>query len=97
MASSSAPDQELKAAFAELQSKMVENKQKIKLHDLQIENLKRSITHSTLTDTEITQLPKDTKVCVNNTVYAAFSCKRDAIFRCMKALGECSCYQILEL
>ena len=67
MASSSAPDQELKAAFAELQSKMVENKQKIKLHDLQIENLKRSITHSTLTDTEITQLPKDTKVCVNKT------------------------------
>ena len=62
MASSSAPDQELKAAFAELQSKMVENKQKIKLHDLQIENLKRSITHSTLTDTEITQLPKETKV-----------------------------------
>merc|ERR1712018_385019 len=40
----------------------VENKQKIKLHDLQIENLKRFITHSTLTDTEITQLPKDTKV-----------------------------------
>ena len=63
MASSSAPDQELKAAFAELQSKMVENKQKIKFHDLQIENLKRSITHSTLTDTEITQLPKETKVC----------------------------------
>ena len=66
MASSSAPDQELKAAFAELQAKMVENKQKIKLHDLQIENLKRSITHSTLTDTEITQLPKDTKVCLRN-------------------------------
>ena len=62
MASSSAPDQELKTAFAELQSKMVENKQKIKFHDLQIENLKRSITHSTLTDTEITQLPKETKV-----------------------------------
>ena len=53
---------ELKAAFAELQSKVVENKQKMKLHDIQIESLKRNITHSTLTDTEIAQLPKDTKV-----------------------------------
>merc|ERR1711983_45922 len=58
----SAPDQELKAAFSELQSKVLENKQKMKFHDVQIENLKRSITHSTLTDTEIAQLPKDTKV-----------------------------------
>ena len=75
MASSSAPDQELKAAFAELQAKMVENKQKIKLHDLQIENLKRSITHSTLTDTEITQLPKDTKVRVRDpSLYFNSSC-----------------------
>ena len=77
MASSSAPDQELKAAFAELQSKMVENKQKIKFHDLQIENLKRSITHSTLTDTEITQLPKETKVRVerrNPSHYNALRC-----------------------
>ena len=75
MASSSAPDQELKAAFAELQAKMVENKQKIKLHDLQIENLKRSITHSTLTDTEITQLPKDTKVRVRDpSLYFKSSC-----------------------
>ena len=56
------PDMELKAAFAELQSKVIENKQKMKFHDIQIENLKRSITHSTLTDTEIAQLPKDTKV-----------------------------------
>ena len=50
-----APDMELKQAFAELQAKVVESKQKIKLHDLQIENMKRSITHSTLTDTEIGQ------------------------------------------
>ena len=40
-----APDMELKQAFAELQAKVVESKQKIKLHDLQIENMKRSITH----------------------------------------------------
>jgi len=57
-----APDMELKQAFAELQAKVVESKQKIKLHDLQIENMKRSITHSTLTDTEIGQLPEGTKV-----------------------------------
>ena len=57
-----APDMELKQAFAELQAKVVESKQKIKLHDLQIENMKRSITHSTLTDTEIAQLPEGTKV-----------------------------------
>merc|ERR1712025_310094 len=53
---------ELKAAFAELQSKVIENKQKMKFHDIEIENFKRSIIHSTLTDTEIAQLPKDTKV-----------------------------------
>ena len=57
-----APDMELKQAFAELQSKVVANKQQMKIHDMQIETLKRSITHSTLTDTEIAQLPKDTKV-----------------------------------
>merc|ERR1711971_10127 len=56
----SAPDQELKAAFSELQSKVIENKQKMKFHDIQIENLKRNITHSTLTD--LSQLPKETKV-----------------------------------
>ena len=58
----SAPDMELKAAFAELQSKMIESKQKIKLHDLQIENLKRSSTHASLTDDAISLLPEQTKV-----------------------------------
>ena len=57
----SAPDMELKAAFAELQSKMIESKQKIKLHDLQIENLKRPSTHASLTDHEISLLPEQTK------------------------------------
>ena len=37
---------ELKKAFMELQSKMVDTKQKLKMADLQIENLKRTITHS---------------------------------------------------
>ena len=58
----SAPDLELKKAFGELQSKMIESKQKIKLHDMQIENMKRSIQHSTLTDQEISSLPEGTKV-----------------------------------
>ena len=72
-----APDMELKAAFSELQSKVVENKQKMKFHDIQIENLKRNITHSTLTDTEIAQLPKETKVTirVNPTVDLKFICR----------------------
>lgn len=55
---------ELKAAFAELQAKMIESKQKIKIHDIQIENLKRSSTHASLTDQEISQLPEETKVMV---------------------------------
>ncbi len=56
------PDLELKRAFAELQTKMVETKQKIKLSDLQIENLKRTITHSELTAAEIDSLPDETRV-----------------------------------
>lgn len=40
---------------------MVETSQKLKLADLQIETLKRSITHAQLTDKEISQLPTDTK------------------------------------
>jgi hypothetical protein len=39
--------------------------QKIKLNDLQIENLKRTMTHASLTDQEIGALPEGTKVsCV---------------------------------
>ena len=61
----SAPDMELKAAFAELQAKMIESKQKIKIHDIQIENLKRSSTHASLTVQEISQLPEETKVTLS--------------------------------
>ena len=32
-----APDQELKKAFGELQMKMIESKQKIKLNDIQVQ------------------------------------------------------------
>ena len=37
---------ELKKAFMELQSKMVDTKQKLKMADLQIENLKRRSAES---------------------------------------------------
>lgn len=40
---------------------MVETSQKLKLADLQIETLKRSMTHAQLTDKEISQLPIDTR------------------------------------
>lgn len=58
----SGPDMELKKAFMELQSKMVDTKQKLKMADLQIENLKRTITHSGLTEHEIGTLPEETRV-----------------------------------
>ena len=49
-------------AFGELQQKMVETSQKLKLADMQIETLKRSMTHAQLTDKEISQLPSETKM-----------------------------------
>ena len=39
--------------------------QKIKLNDLQIENLKRTMTHASLTDQEIGALPEGTKVTLH--------------------------------
>ena len=53
---------ELKRAFGELQHKMVETQQRMKVSDLQIENLKRTITHSQLTAQEIDSLPDQTPV-----------------------------------
>ena len=44
-------------AFGELQQKMVETSQKLKLADIQIETHKRSMTHAQLTEKEISQLP----------------------------------------
>nr|ALS04453.1 prefoldin subunit 1 [Acartia pacifica] len=57
-----APDLELKKAFTELQMKMIESKQKIKLTDMQVDSLKRQIAHAMLTDQEIGALPEGTKV-----------------------------------
>ena len=56
------PDLELKRAFGEFQHKMVETQQRMKVSDLQIENLKRTITHSQLTAQEIGSLPDQTPV-----------------------------------
>ena len=53
---------ELRKAFVELQTKMVENRQKMKMADLQIENLKRSITHTKLTGSELKTLPSETRL-----------------------------------
>ncbi|MBN3314396.1 PFD1 protein, partial [Atractosteus spatula] len=49
-------------AFAELQAKVIDTQQKVKLADLQIEQLSRMKKHAHLTDTEITTLPADTRM-----------------------------------
>ena len=41
---------------------MVDNKQKMKMADLQIENFKHSITHSELTASELKSLPEETRL-----------------------------------
>nr|ACO15483.1 Prefoldin subunit 1 [Caligus clemensi] len=56
------PDMELKKAFSEMQSKMMDTRQKMKVSDVQIESLKRSITHAELTDAEISGLSNDVRV-----------------------------------
>nr|XP_061818780.1 prefoldin subunit 1-like isoform X2 [Nerophis lumbriciformis] len=53
-------DLELKKAFSELQVKMIDTQQKVKLADLQIEQLTRVQKHANLTHTEISTLPNNT-------------------------------------
>uniref|UniRef100_A0A8C1BMB8 Prefoldin subunit 1 n=1 Tax=Cyprinus carpio carpio TaxID=630221 RepID=A0A8C1BMB8_CYPCA len=55
-------DLELKKAFAELQAKMVDTQQKVKLADLQIEQLSRMKKHANLTHAEIKSLPDSTRM-----------------------------------
>ncbi|XP_016134115.1 prefoldin subunit 1-like [Sinocyclocheilus anshuiensis] len=55
-------DLELKKAFAELQAKMIDTQQKVKLADLQIEQLSRMKKHANLTQAEITSLPNTTRM-----------------------------------
>ncbi|XP_069673113.1 prefoldin subunit 1 [Periplaneta americana] len=57
---SKAVDLELKRAFTELQQKMLETTHKLKLADVQIDNLKRSMQHAQLTEKEISSLDPGT-------------------------------------
>ncbi|XP_068248419.1 prefoldin subunit 1 [Palaemon carinicauda] len=56
------PDQELKKAFMELQGKMQETNQKLRIADVQVESLKKQIVHAQLTDKEIQSLGESTRV-----------------------------------
>lgn len=49
-------------AFGELQAKMIDTQQKVKLADLQIEQLSRMKKHANLTHAEITSLPDTTRM-----------------------------------
>ncbi|KAI1902992.1 hypothetical protein AGOR_G00022590 [Albula goreensis] len=55
-------DLELKKAFAELQAKMIDTQQKVKLADLQIDQLSRVKKHANLTNAEVTTLPDSTRM-----------------------------------
>ncbi|XP_046551735.1 prefoldin subunit 1-like [Haliotis rubra] len=57
-----AVDMELKKAFQEMQSKMIATTQQLKISDAQIETLKRTMAHSKLVDSEISQLPGGIRV-----------------------------------
>ncbi|KAJ1522388.1 hypothetical protein ONE63_002676 [Megalurothrips usitatus] len=53
-------DLELKKAFAELQHKMTDTAQKLKIADIQIEGLKKSKMHTELTVKELKSMPPNT-------------------------------------
>ncbi|XP_078506831.1 prefoldin subunit 1 [Lissotriton helveticus] len=55
-------DMELKKAFTELQAKVIDTQQKVKLADIQIEQLNRTKKHAHLTDTEIQTLSDQTRM-----------------------------------
>ncbi|KAG5284916.1 hypothetical protein AALO_G00031910 [Alosa alosa] len=55
-------DLELKKAFAELQAKVIDTQQKVKLADIQIDQLNRIKKHASLTHAEVTPLPDSTRM-----------------------------------
>ncbi|XP_014743174.1 PREDICTED: prefoldin subunit 1 isoform X2 [Sturnus vulgaris] len=55
-------DLELKKAFSELQAKVMDTQQKVKLADLQIEQLTKTKKHAHLTDTEVMMLVDETRM-----------------------------------
>ncbi|TNN27199.1 Prefoldin subunit 1 [Liparis tanakae] len=55
-------DLELKKAFSELQVKMLDTQQKVKLADLQIDQLTRVQKHAKLTSMEVSTLADSTRL-----------------------------------
>merc|ERR1711963_46287 len=55
-------DLELKKAFQEMQLKMIQTTQQLKVADQQVETLKRKVQHSRIVDRELKEIPDDTKV-----------------------------------
>ncbi|KAF8764997.1 Prefoldin subunit 1 like protein [Argiope bruennichi] len=55
-------DLELKKAFQELQAKVLDTTQKLKLADIQIDSLNKAIQHSQLTQQELKSFPEDTNM-----------------------------------
>ncbi|NXS45728.1 PFD1 protein, partial [Balaeniceps rex] len=55
-------DLELKKAFSELQAKVIDTQQKVKLADIQIEQLSKTKKHAHLTDTEVMMLVDETRM-----------------------------------
>lgn len=60
--SSSEPDQELKQAFVDLQTKMQSTHQSIKIFDIQISSLKRQIAYAEVTDKAVQNVPDGTRL-----------------------------------
>merc|ERR1712062_97427 len=56
------PDMEIRQAFVELQTKMVEANKEMKVADWKVESYKRSIKHTELTVDEIKSLPEETRL-----------------------------------
>ncbi|KAM6322438.1 prefoldin subunit 1 isoform 4-T4 [Podargus strigoides] len=71
-------DLELKKAFAELQAKVIDTQQKVKLADIQIEQLSKTKKHAHLTDTEIMTLVDETRIQHRGRSYLS-RCKGDDI------------------
>ncbi|KAL7307210.1 hypothetical protein TKK_0000933 [Trichogramma kaykai] len=55
------PDEELKKAFSELHNKVLSTRQRLKVADMQIENINRHNLRVSLTRSELKQLPENTK------------------------------------
>ncbi|OQR69352.1 prefoldin subunit 1-like [Tropilaelaps mercedesae] len=62
MAAPAAPDLELKKAFQELQSKMVETQRKLRIADMQVTSHKVSIQKNNIANTVISTYPPETRM-----------------------------------